>query len=127
MPPLSCSAAEVRDEADALKGLAHLRPRASGHSVVYSDTRDADSNARHLELQRGTIWLQNLESPTPVLFSTDDLYLRLGHRRQGVSSRGPLGHAAGCQWALQAHSGWKPTDFFLVLAFAGPENLISQT
>lgn len=126
MPPLSCSAAEVRDEADALTGLAHLKPRASGHSGTPIPEM-ADSNASHLELQRGTIWLQNVESPTPVLFSTDDLYLRLCHRRQGVSSREPLGHAAGCQWALQAHSGWKPTDFFLVLAFAGPENLISQT
>lgn len=32
MPPLSCSAAEVRDEADALTGLAHLKPRASGQT-----------------------------------------------------------------------------------------------
>lgn len=61
-----------------------------------------------------------------MLFSTNDLYLQLGHRWQGVSSREPLGHVAGCQWALEAHSGWKPTAF-LVLAFAGPENLTSQS
>lgn len=108
MPPLSCSAAEVRDEADALKGWLTLSPGLLATVWCTPIPGMADSNARHLELQRGTIWLQNLESPTPVLLSTDDLYLRLGHRRQGVSSRGPLGHAAGCQWALQAHSGWKP-------------------